>query len=167
VGNSVADRRLLEAEHIVHFHFISDLVRMPLVFWHTSSEFCWWPWTRGQRHAEKSSQLVWSFTISSDWDIQLPTTTWSRTWSTANEQGKQVRCLQKVIRWHPNHTWRQHEDVNFYSSLYPQDTRRLHDGSMTWLICCLRYWNLLKRCWTKRIILKIYGIISIRNISAT
>jgi hypothetical protein len=31
---------------------------------------------RGQRHAEKSPQLVWSFTISSDWDIQPPTTTW-------------------------------------------------------------------------------------------
>jgi hypothetical protein len=60
--------------------------------------FCWGPWTRGQRHAEKSSQLVWSFTISPDWDIQ------PRTWSTANEQRKQVRCLQKVTRWHPNHT---------------------------------------------------------------
>ena len=52
---------------------------------------------------------------------------WPRTWSTAIERGKQVQCLHKVIRWHPNHTRRQHEDVNFYSSLYPQDTRRLHD----------------------------------------
>ena len=56
---------------------------------------------------------------------------WPRTWSTANEQRKQVRCLQKVTRWHPNHTWRQHEDVNFYSSLYPQNTRRPHDGYTT------------------------------------
>ena len=40
---------------------------------------------------------------------------WPRTWSTANEQRKQVRCLQKVTRWHPNHTRRQHEDVNLYS----------------------------------------------------
>ena len=52
---------------------------------------------------------------------------WPQKWSTANEQRKQVRCLQKVTRWHPNHTRRQHEDVNFYSSLYPQDTRWLHD----------------------------------------
>jgi hypothetical protein len=29
---------------------------------------------------------------------------WPRTWSTANEQRKQVRSLQKVTRWHPNHT---------------------------------------------------------------
>ena len=56
---------------------------------------------------------------------------WPRTWSTANEQRKQVRCQQKVTRWHPNHTRRQHEDVNFYSSLYPQDTRRPHDGYTT------------------------------------
>ena len=57
---------------------------------------------------------------------------WPRTWSKANQQPKQVRCLQKVTRWHPNHTRRQHEDVNFYSSLYPQDTRKAtrmpHDG---------------------------------------
>jgi hypothetical protein len=50
---------------------------------------------------------------------------WTRTWSTANQQPKQVRCLQKVTRWHPKHTRRQHEDVN---SLYPQDTRRPHEG---------------------------------------
>jgi hypothetical protein len=56
---------------------------------------------------------------------------WPRTWSTANEQRKQVRCLQTVTRWHPNHTRRQHEDVNFYSSLYQQDTRRPHDGYTT------------------------------------
>ena len=56
---------------------------------------------------------------------------WPRTWSTANEQRKQVRCQQKVTRWHPNHTRRQHEDVNFYSSLYQQDTRRPHDGYTT------------------------------------
>jgi hypothetical protein len=56
---------------------------------------------------------------------------WPRTWSTANEQRKQVRCQQKVTRWHPNHTRRQHKDVNFYSSLYPQDTRRPYDGYTT------------------------------------
>ena len=37
---------------------------------------------------------------------------WPRTWSTANQQPKQVRCIQKVTWWHPNHTRRQHEYVN-------------------------------------------------------
>ncbi|XP_071845296.1 uncharacterized protein [Apostichopus japonicus] len=56
---------------------------------------------------------------------------WPRTWSTANQQPKQVRCLQKVTRWHPNHTRRQHEDVHFYLSSLPAGhtnaTRWLHD----------------------------------------
>jgi hypothetical protein len=53
---------------------------------------------------------------------------WPRTWSTANQQPKQVRCLQKCTRWHPNHTRWQHEYVNLYSSLSPHDTGRPHEG---------------------------------------
>ena len=56
---------------------------------------------------------------------------WPRTWSPANQQPKQLRCLQKVTRWQPNHTRRQHEDVIFYQVTYPQDTRRLHDSYTT------------------------------------
>ena len=54
-----------------------------------------------------------------------------RTWSTANQQPKQVRSLQKVTRWHPNHARRQHEDVKFYYVVYPQDTRTAYDGYTT------------------------------------
>ena len=56
---------------------------------------------------------------------------WPRTWSPANQQPKQLQCLQKVTRWQPNHTRRQHEDVIFYQVTYPQDTRRLHDSYTT------------------------------------
>ena len=56
---------------------------------------------------------------------------WPRTWSPANQQPKQLRCLQKVTRWQPNHTRRQHEDVIFYQVTYPQDTRRLHNSYTT------------------------------------
>ena len=56
---------------------------------------------------------------------------WPRTWSTSNQQLKEVQCLQKVTRWHSKHTRMQHEDVKFYLVVYPQATRRPHDGYTT------------------------------------
>ena len=45
-------------------------LKMRLVFLRTNFKFCLEPWTRGLRCAGKSSLLVWSFTILSDWTSQ-------------------------------------------------------------------------------------------------
>ena len=55
---------------------------------------------------------------------------WPRTWSTANEQPKQVRCLQKVTRWHPNHTQRPHN--GYTTSYWGYDAVKLCHEGVTW-----------------------------------